>query len=396
MSVFMKRNRFLLGAYIELDYIESIGTQYINTNFLPNQNTRVIIDADVTKSSSGTTYIFGLDEWVEGQYFHIRISATATTFYSDYGNNLKNTTVSPNGRTIFDKNKNVCTINGVTIENTMSDFQCTAPLKLFAGSTSTGIHTANTKGKIYSCQIYDNGVIVRDYIPVMLRKTKEVGLWDKVNNVFYGNPGTGEFIGVKNNMPVNGKLLEYIESSGTQDNEKQYIDTGFAPNQDTKIIIDIQGVGTDTDGRGYYGVDNPPSSRFWFGKATATSWDMRCYYGTQYEIVDTWDISEYQKRRRIVQDKNVFTLDGQNYTFTYQEFQLSYNMYIFCVNSSGDASNHCSFRLFSCQIYDNDVIIRDYIPYQTPNGDVGLWDKVHCKFYGNAGTDVFIAGEEIA
>ena len=47
-------------------------------------------------------------------------------------------------------------------------------------------------GKIYSCQIYDNGSLVRDYVPC-INNDGTIGLWDDVNSVFYGNAGTGSF-----------------------------------------------------------------------------------------------------------------------------------------------------------------------------------------------------------
>ena len=43
-----------------------------------------------------------------------------------------------------------------------------------------------------SSQIYDNGTIVRNYIPCQT-SSGEIGLWDDVNEVFYGNAGTGTF-----------------------------------------------------------------------------------------------------------------------------------------------------------------------------------------------------------
>lgn len=54
-----------------------------------------------------------------------------------------------------------------------------------------------------------------------------------------------------------------------------------------------------------------------------------------------------------------------------------------------------SALLYSCQIYDNDVLIRDYVPCQGPSGDIGLYDTENNQFYGNAGTGTFTAGPEI-
>ena len=52
-------------------------------------------------------------------------------------------------------------------------------------------------------------------------------------------------------------------------------------------------------------------------------------------------------------------------------------------------------KLYSCQIYDNGTLVRDYVPCMTADGEVGLYDVVTRMFFGNAGTGVFI-GKEMA
>ena len=52
-----------------------------------------------------------------------------------------------------------------------------------------------------------------------------IGLFDIVNNVFYGNSGSGSFYS-------NYTWLEYLQSSGTQ-----YINTGIIPNNNTRIVV---------------------------------------------------------------------------------------------------------------------------------------------------------------
>jgi hypothetical protein len=52
--------------------------------------------------------------------------------------------------------------------------------------------------RLYSCKIwkttaYEGAPLIRDFIPCK-NASGEVGLWDDVNSVFYGNAGTGTFI----------------------------------------------------------------------------------------------------------------------------------------------------------------------------------------------------------
>ena len=46
-------------------------------------------------------------------------------------------------------------------------------------------------------------------------------------------------------------------------------------------------------------------------------------------------------------------------------------------------------------LYDNDVLVRDFIPVLDSNGTPCMLDKVEGKFYYNQGTGQFIAGPAI-
>ena len=62
------------------------------------------------------------------------------------------------------------------------------------------------------------------------------------------------------------------------------------------------------------------------------------------------------------------------------------------VRTDGVNNNGCS-RLYSCQIYDNDVLIYDIIPVKDPDGVVCGYNKVDGTFMYNAGTGAnFTAG----
>jgi len=43
-------------------------------------------------------------------------------------------------------------------------------------------------------KIWDNGVLLRDFVPCERVSDHVLGMYDKVNDVFYTNLGTGEFI----------------------------------------------------------------------------------------------------------------------------------------------------------------------------------------------------------
>ncbi len=91
-------------------------------------------------------------------------------------------------------------------------------------------------------------------------------------------------------------------------------------------------------------------------------------------------------------NKNVFSLDGNIFaTLSTATFSGTNNLYLFAYNSAGTAKNITSMDLYSCKIYDNDVLVRDFIPVIDSYNVACLYDKVERKYYYNKGTGTFIA-----
>lgn len=168
------------AEYETLEYFMTSGNKYVDTNFKPNNNTRLVMDVNNLEAGQ---FVFGARNGA---------SVGAFTFYpnaenairSDYGTSSETATInSVVGRTTIDKNKNELTAFGVTITNAVSTFACNYNLHLFALNDS-GSAILAAKVKFYSCQIYDNGTLIRDYVPVQRRSDYAVGLYDKVNKTF--------------------------------------------------------------------------------------------------------------------------------------------------------------------------------------------------------------------
>lgn len=196
----------LPSGYRQLEYIQSTGTQYIDTGFKPNNNTRVLCDIDIETSNATTAVIFGGRDSIASKSFVLwKISATA--FRSDFGSSTVQVAVTPTGRHVIDKNKAVCTVDDTSATNTSATFQASYNLTLFAVNGAGTIDSRRVIAKLYSCKVYDNGTLIRDFIPC-LKSDGSVGLWDDVNSLFYGNAGPGAFtagpVKVSSlNLPVN-------------------------------------------------------------------------------------------------------------------------------------------------------------------------------------------------
>ena len=193
-------------GYTELEYIESTGTQYIDTGFKPNQDTRVVMDVSDASASSGTAALFGGRTANGSSAF--AIWALSGVIRSDYGSNLLQTNQPYATVQSIDKNKNVVVLN--EIENTQphSTFQADANLAIFTiNDAASGIDSRMISMQLHSCQIYDNGTLIRDFVPSQ-DPTGNVGLYDLVGAQFYGNAGTGAFVAGPEITPEPGELLD--------------------------------------------------------------------------------------------------------------------------------------------------------------------------------------------
>ena len=95
-------------------------------------------------------------------------------------------------------------------------------------------------------------------------------------------------------------------------------------------------------------------------------------------------------------NKNVYTLDNFTHTFASSTFQSSHNCYIFGVNANGSVSSSPSMKLYSFLLYDNEKLIREFIPcYRKSDSVIGLYDIVNDVFYTNSGTGTFSKGANV-
>ncbi len=184
--------RDLPDGYAQVEYIESTGTQYINTGFTPNQSTRVVIDVDMAAATS-TKGIFGCRSSGSSNGFCVW-QASGNKLLSYYGTEYVEMPVtSTGGRFLIEKNGAETTVNGDFYTMNAQTFTAPGPIYLFtvqdAGSSFAYPHSA---GKLYSCKIFNDGALARDYIPC-INTDGVVGLYDVVTSTFYANAGSGAF-----------------------------------------------------------------------------------------------------------------------------------------------------------------------------------------------------------
>lgn len=200
----------LPSGYKRLEYIESTGTQWIDTKVFPAE-TRILIDAFILEKNTGNDHHIASAAWAEpgkAELFNVmRLRADRTGYAVRYGNdNLRNIEHQGNvfGRHTFNRNfpaspytAQVDSAETITLTpGVVGSIGCNLPL--FAFRRNNGSCSGFTSMRLYSCKIWKTTAVegvplIRDFIPCK-NASGEVGLWDDVNSVFYGNAGTGAFI----------------------------------------------------------------------------------------------------------------------------------------------------------------------------------------------------------
>ncbi len=183
----------LPSIYTAVDYIESNGTQYIDSGFIPDSNTRVVTKIDFDTVSDGNSHnAFSATPGERArEYGFLCNSGEYVTRYGDdiYLNSLN----YPNKPFVIDMDKNVLKIDGETVyTHEEKEFSCGCSLYIFS-CNKNGSSYRPAAMKLYSMEIYDNGTLVRKFVPCYRNSDNVVGLWDLVNGKFYTNNGTGAF-----------------------------------------------------------------------------------------------------------------------------------------------------------------------------------------------------------
>lgn len=189
-------------GFKRLEYIQSSGTQYIDTGVSAPEGFRIICDVVLTSISNSLNMLFGAHD-TNGPYYRNFLAATNGGKWEigaynphDFGSVAINTKYSIDVCTI--SGAVGCSVNGVNqnVDSSIavSPVRSSRTVYLFGLNYTGGL--LHTNMKLYGLQMYldANGEnMVRDFVPCVTADG-EVGLYDRVFHEFYRNAGTGEFI----------------------------------------------------------------------------------------------------------------------------------------------------------------------------------------------------------
>ena len=423
----------LPSGYTEVEYITSehlsinlnTGT-YINTNYYPTDKTRVVIDYQATSSTAEHRRLFGAGHCCKNNIAYVlnmeqkyTASNREFTYRCGSGNTWVHTNIP------FDLERHVADFNNdgaIYIDNTQigtrqnAPFTATYPMYLLTDNNdgTVGLNQYIV-GRVYSCQMYEDGTKIRDFVPAQRDSDSKYGLYDIVNDVFYPSSSNYSFSGGaevtttneyiysgsswvnlgevsgSSRVPIGYTEVEYIENTSTA-----YINTGFKPNQDTRIVAEMQTVTSTSYGRFLGAGSYNRTNAIQFDYETGSNGTLHVSWGT----VAGWTtysscVGDYNKHT-YDWNKNEFYRDNTLIgSVTYGNFQCTDYLAIFGNILNGTGENFMYGKMYSFQMYDNGTLIRDLVPCKMDSDNkYGAYDIVNNVFYTSPNGVNFIGGSE--
>ena len=218
-----------LSGYERIEYLQSSGTQYINTGYVHNKDTKVLIRVEFTKVTGydkGYCVFYGarssdrktqLGGWLHNGKFMEACDDSAS-----------DTSLAAAVGTIYDaelaKTGSYGVLNLATgVYTTLGSGNGYATSPIQNGTPQTdyifAIHQDGGTAwwcnmKCYGCKVWEGTTLVRDFVPVRRTSDGVLGLLDLAHGTFYTNAGTGSFSAGETIVDVVGGELHVVVADG--------------------------------------------------------------------------------------------------------------------------------------------------------------------------------------
>lgn len=386
--------------YIQVDYISSTGTQYINTGIYPNGDMRYDLNFSGCKTSG---VLFGAynNTWTDGYGLYTNAGTSGKYYMHYYSNTNTNITSTSIGNIIMDRG--IININNTTFtcNSDILTSNVMYPLYLCAGNMDGSVEQP-VICDIKRFRVYSHDLLL-DLVPVVRNSDSKPGMYDKVSGEFFTSASSTDFIAapIKEEiaLPEGYSQLDAICSS-----ETQYINTGVIPTISTGFDITYnvhdQFVANDTLAGALFGArtawyhdaynlttysaGNYTKGHLLYGGMASASGDagtIRNNAGMSRDVIETLSF------RNGILTKPDYTRVELNPGLG---INTTYPIYIFGINQAGSFIEPSTMDLYRLKFYEGDELIRDFIPaIRDADGEVGLYCTVTKEFYTNMGSGSF-------
>ena len=220
------------NEYVELDYVETNGNQYIDLDIIPNQNTGFEIDFSTDNSFNTSLSIpnnFGTIFGVRSSY--ASNSASNGFELTTYTGSGSSPAYSATGQFVFgsklypagmkrNERIQISLKNGIykdslnnQLELDTASFTSPAKLRLFAMyQPNYGSSIEMARVKLYSFKLYSGDTLSMNLVPVYRLSDGVVGLYDTVNSKFYASDTNTSLIGGSTKVVTNSTIVTKTEN----------------------------------------------------------------------------------------------------------------------------------------------------------------------------------------
>lgn len=383
--------------FARCEYIENTSNAYIDTLIKGSNKISIQLKYIFKKNSESTNsgFIFGSRvSNNERQYGFIN----SYTSQFRFGNNTSLTdyitdtdilvtldnTEKHNELKILDSSNNLLH----TLTTTNNSFSNNYNLYIFGMNDEGSLIAFKSTTKLYSCKIYENDDLVRDFIPMYRKSTKEYGLWDRVTEEFYVSPNGVKFTGgerviadADDNLYY---LKDYIKCNGTTNT---FINLSKFTNLDN---VEFE-VYSNTAHDNFIGSRSgtPVRNHFQIAKWTNTRIDIS--FGQQSPASITSKNTGNKKFKIKLWERIIYLDNEKFYTCPNHTFTTNTVVSLGAVKGSSQPTS-ARFYWFKWWNKDKDLIY-DMIPVQRISDGVwGMFCKVHLGFYPSNGSAQFTGG----
>ena len=383
----------LPAEYQEVEYLEATGSQAFFTD-VPIQD-NLTVDS-VQTFNGGDTYLFGgyngkgLQACFNG-YFQNKLQSSYSGYYF-WGN------VNSNNQTIYhvvltQKNgEQIGVLNGSQVlsdtRTTTGDSSAGEYAVMFGQRNSSGRINEWYRGKVYSCKVSKGNELLANYVPCYRKSDNKPGMYDMVLHKFYVNELTGEFLVGQNVIDSISPLMVawrrimmavfgysgYTLLPKVTVIRPYGIDTEYVPTADTSVEVKYKSTITLSGGHflactNYY-ILAPRSLAMRLGNSSGIMSSLNGVTAT---------ISCYRNSNDVLVNGEVWS------TLTPGSSQASGTFSLLTYNMAITSARGFIGVFYYARIYDNNVLIRNYVPAKDIDGHVGILETLSRTFY--YGTD---------
>lgn len=182
----------LPSGYTPIEYIATgnVAGPYIDTGVLCTNTAYFSLDMQYTGTPDNNTWAFGAYEPYKDTILGIY---PANTLRFLVGGTGKTDIGLDSNRHLYEAKQDGVYIDGISVGSVnWSNLPANLNYCIF---NISGQNSRTKYLKVYSCKIWNDTTLVRDFVPAKRNSDDVLGMYDLVNDVFYTNSGTGSFIG---------------------------------------------------------------------------------------------------------------------------------------------------------------------------------------------------------